>query len=140
MTMTAVSQCPQCVAVINVHWPSCLVCRAILAPILKVPSPSEPIPENQRGIGKPHPPLLPGWLVTYRNQTSTLCGGADDKAHGTVRECQWELGRWVAYLTDGQQLPLSVILAVAPTHPDGRIRAAWTVREHGYDGNGPFKG
>lgn len=92
--------------------------------------------------GTPHltPPVESGWLVTYRDQSGRLCGGADDRAHGTVQECQWDMGRWTLCLTDGQLIPLSIIQAVASTHSDGRIRAAWNVREHGYDGHGSPKG
>lgn len=33
MSTTAVGQCPQCHAVVNVHWPSCLVCHALMSPL-----------------------------------------------------------------------------------------------------------
>lgn len=85
---------------------------------------------------KPTPPVLPGWLVTYRDSAGRLCGGAEDREHGTVQECRWEGGQWTLYLTDGQEMPLSFIRAVGQTDVNGRLIAAWTVREHGYDGNG----
>ncbi len=80
-------------------------------------------------------PIETGWLVTYSDQAGRLCGGSDDRAHGTVANCQREAGKWMVVLTDGQRLPLLSIRAIAATYPDGRIRGAWTVREHGYDGN-----
>lgn len=82
------------------------------------------------------PPIETGWLVTYSDQSGRLCGGSDDRAHGTVEACKREAGGWVVVLTDGQRLPLSTIRAIAATYPDGRIRGAWTVREHGHDGEG----
>lgn len=86
--------------------------------------------------GTPHltPPIEAGSLVVYLDQTGRLCGGADDRMHGTVEACQREAGKWIVVLTDGQRLPLSKIRAMASTHPDGRISAAWSVREHGFDG------
>lgn len=84
----------------------------------------------------PAPPLQPGWLVVYRDRRGTLCGGCDDRAHGTVRACQWQDHGWMVSLTDGQSLPLSTIRSVGQTHESGQLLAAWTVREHGYDGEG----
>ena len=83
----------------------------------------------------PQAPLRPGWLVSYRNQRGMLCGGCDDRQHGTVGECCWTARGWAVHLTDGHQLPLTTIRGV--TKPDG---TAWTVREHGYDGEGPVDG
>ena len=79
----------------------------------------------------PEEPLQPGWVVSYRDQRGALCGGCDDGQHGTVDACRWTAGAWTVHLTDGQRLPLTIIRGV--TTPDG---AAWTVREHGYDGQG----
>lgn len=140
MPMTAVSQCFQCAAVVNIHWPSCLVCRATLPPSLEVPAPLSTVSVTQRQVNDVIAPLLPGWLVTYRDPTGKLCGGSEERTHGTVLECRWTMGRWTVGLTDGQQVPLSIIQAVASTHSDGRIRAAWNVREHGYDGHRSPKG
>ena len=85
---------------------------------------------------KPSPPVLPGWLITYGDHAGRLYGGSDAREHGTVRECYWQAGRWTVYLTDGQQVPLSLVRAVGQTDDSGRLCAAWTVREHGYDGKG----
>ena len=83
---------------------------------------------------QPIPPIRSGWLVAYRDQQGVLCGGCDDRQRGTVRECQWRMGIWTVRLTDGQQLPLANIRSVGQTNGEGKIIAAWTVREHGYDG------
>lgn len=32
MSTTAVGHCSQCDAVVNIHWPTCLVCHALIAP------------------------------------------------------------------------------------------------------------
>lgn len=83
---------------------------------------------------KPTPPLLPGWLVAYRNRQGGLCGGCDDRQHGTVQECRWSGTAWTVHLTDGQQLLLVNIRSVGKTNGEGKLVAAWTVRECGYDG------
>jgi hypothetical protein len=136
MTMTAVARCSECKAVVNVHWTACLVCRTSLSPVLESPPPSHPTPGIHGRIEEPVAPILPGWLVAYRDRQGRLCGGSDDRAHGTVKECRWGGIGWTVHLTDGQQMPLSLIRAVGKTDYTGQILAAWTVREHGADGNG----
>ena len=84
----------------------------------------------------PTPPLHPGWLVVYRDRRGALCGGCDDRQHGTVQECRLEGNGWMVHLTDGQKLPLSMIRSVGHTNAEGHLVAAWTTREHGYDGAG----
>lgn len=88
--------------------------------------------------GTPHriSPIKAGWVVTYRDQAGKLCGGTDERVHGTVKECRWDAGRWMVCLTDGQQVPLSLVRAVSQTDEEGRTCSAWTVRDHGYDGEG----
>lgn len=131
MAMTAISQCSQCGAVVNVHWLSCLVCRAVLAPVPDLP---EATPATHGQAGDLLAPILPGWVVTYQDRGGKFCGGSEDKVHGTVKACHWEGGRWTVCLTDGQHVPLSNIRAVGKTDEGGRVLSAWTVREHGYDG------
>src|SRR6185295_15603371 len=84
----------------------------------------------------PNPPLQPGWLVAYRDRQGVLCGGCDDRQHGTVQACQWDGNGWTLWLTDGKRMPLSFIRSVGQTDDTGQIVAAWTVREHGYGGEG----
>src|SRR5690349_21530133 len=119
MPMTAVSQCAECGAVVNMHWPSCFVCRAILPPSPNVSSAATP--ENRGQAESPMVPILPGWLVTYRNSKGHLCGGAEDRAHGTVQGCGWDGARWTVSLTDGQRVPLWLICAVGQTDANGRL-------------------
>ena len=85
-------------------------------------------------------PLQPGWLVAYRDQRGWLCGGCDDRQHGTIQECRWTAGAWTVHLTDGQEMPLSQVRSVGAVDHKGRLYGAWTVREHGYDGEGPIEG
>jgi hypothetical protein len=82
------------------------------------------------------PPLGSGWLVVYRDRDWVLCGGCDDHAHGTVQSCEWDGTAWTVCLTDGQHLPLRAIRSVGQTDAAGNVVAAWTVRDHGYDGEG----
>ena len=84
----------------------------------------------------PVSPLQPGWLVVYRDRAGTLCGGCDERQHGTVQGCRWDGSAWTVTLTDGQMLPLRAILSVGKTDAAGRVVAAWTARTHGYDGEG----
>lgn len=144
MSTTAVGHCSQCDAVVNVHWPSCLVCHALIAPSLETRSnASASLPQPQGDASTeccaPMPPLQPGWLVVYRDRRGVLCGGCDDRAHGTVKECRWEGTGWTVHLTDGQRLTLSAIRAVGQTDEAGHLLEAYTIREHGYYGKGPLK-
>jgi len=82
----------------------------------------------------PTPPIQTGWFVVFRDQADRLCGGADDRDHGTVHACRWDGLAWNVCLTDGQQLPLTAILSVAKTDAEGRVIAAWLVGAHGFDG------
>lgn len=133
MGTTAVGHCSHCAAIVNRRWPSCLVCHAPLIAVTRCEtgSPTSTTPTHPQS---PMPPLQPGWLVCYRDRRGGLCGGCDDRQHGTVDKCRWEGNEWAVFLTDGQRLPLSIIRSVGQTDDAGRIVAAWTVREHGYDG------
>ena len=106
------------------------------------PISSKPPPPSPEALGTEAaltPPLQSGWLVAYRDAHGRLCGGADDRAHGTVERCAWSDSTWTVVLTDGPRLPLSMIRSVGRTDATGQIVAAWTVREHGYDGDGPYR-
>ena len=98
-------------------------------------APTHPQEEAVIEVASPTPPLHPGWLVVYRDRRGVLCGGCDDRAHGTVHACRWNEHTWTVWLTDGQQLPLSMVRSVGQTE-DGHLVAAWTVWPHGYDGDG----
>lgn len=89
-----------------------------------------------RPANEPTPPLAAGWLVAYRDQSGALRGGCDDRQHGTVEASRWDGKAWTVTLTDGQEMPLSRIRSVGEMNSTGQIVAAWTVREHGYDGRG----
>lgn len=133
MSPTAVGHCPKCAAIVNIHWVSCLVCQTTLE--------SRHLPDSLQDSGtgsgaSPEPPIRSGWLVTYRDREGKLCGGSEDRARGTVTECRWESGKWTLRLTNGERVPLWRVQAVGQTDSTGRILAAWTVREHGYDGEG----
>jgi hypothetical protein len=84
----------------------------------------------------PAEPLQPGWIVCYRDRAGRLAGGCDDRQGGTVQSCTWDGSTWTVRLTNVDTLPLRRILSVGKTDATGRIVAAWSVREHGYDGEG----
>lgn len=87
-------------------------------------------------LDPPVEPLQPGWLVAYRDRRGALCGGCDDRANGTVASCDWSGSSWLVRLTSGDTLPLGRVVSVGKTDAAGRIISAWTVRAHGYDGEG----
>jgi len=104
-----------------------------------------PAPETFPALPRPTAPLQPGWLVVYHSLTPVtydgqvvypLVGGCDDRAHGTVQDCEYDGLAWTVYLTDGTRLPLEVIKGVGRTNQAGEVVAAWPVHAHGYDGEG----
>lgn len=103
--------------------------------------PSKESSQNQGHAGQditaPMPPLQPGWRIVYLDRKGKLTGGSDDPAHGTIVTCLWGGRGWTINLTDGQQVPLNRIKSVAAVDYNGRTMGAWTVREHGFDGEGP---
>jgi hypothetical protein len=84
----------------------------------------------------PEPPLQAGWLVVYRDRQGRLRGGCNERECGTVRECRWDDSGWTVILKNGEPLALGRILSVGKTDVNGKLIAAWTVREQGYDGEG----
>ena len=138
MTVTAVSRCAQCEAVVNVYWPSCLVCRAALPPVPEAPAPSGLIPDNQRRAGRAPRSNSPRLArdVSGSTQGNFLVGLRIERM-GRCRSVAGMQERRTVRLTDGQQIPRWIIRAVGKTDQGGRILAAWSVRDHGYDGNGP---
>ncbi|MBS0153254.1 MAG: hypothetical protein JSS38_01540 [Nitrospira sp.] len=99
-------------------------------------SPSVPLcaSHNSRSTAeyaKSAKPLQLGWLVVYQDKTGRLRGGADERPAGTVKDCD---ARRVT-LSNGDDLPLSRIIAVARTSRTGAVLAAWLVARHGLDGS-----
>ena len=111
----------------NFHWQK----TSSISSKIQVTVPLDPVDS-----GGPQAPIQPGWLIAYRHQDGRLCGGCDERQHGTVHHCQWDGSAWTVTLTDRQTLPLRAILSIGKTDGDGRVVAAWTVRPHGYDGEG----
>jgi len=87
----------------------------------------------------PEPPLQSGWLVAYRDAQGRLRGGCDEREAGTVAVCEWNGTGWMIQLTNGDTLPLRRIISVGKMDVDGYVIAAWTVRAHGFDGEGPAR-
>lgn len=67
MSTTAVGQCPHCAAVVNIHWPSCLVCHALISSTTETGCTS---------LAAPLPTIQPGdrieWLRAGTVQTGTV--------------------------------------------------------------------
>lgn len=97
----------------------------------------ESLPEiagRDTSTGVPTSLIQPGWLVTYRAPDGRLQGGDLDRHHGALATSAYGAHGWIFTLTDGQAVHVSSIRGVSRTVADGRIVAAWTVREHGLDG------
>ncbi len=97
---------------------------------VEAPLSTEAIP----GAKPPASPIKPGWLVAYRGPGGKLRGGCDDREHGTVQTGERREAAWTFTLTDGTVLPARAIVSVAQVAQNGRIVAAWTVRNFGLDG------
>lgn len=80
MPLTTLSRCVQCEAVVNIHWPACMVCRAILPRDPQLSTSTEITPDTARPALSPIAPLQPGWIVAHRDQAGNLRGGCKDKA------------------------------------------------------------
>ena len=87
MTMTAVSQCSECKAMVNIHWPVCLVCRApVTRHGVSAGSTATAPPGNTQATAKPRtlPLLYPGDVVAWmspalpRQQADVLAVHDDD--------------------------------------------------------------
>jgi len=90
-------------------------------------------------LQNPEAPVQPGWLVAYRDKDYRLRGGCDEREHGTVEACEWNGHTWTVILTNGDQLPLVRIVSVGEM-VEGRLVAAWTTRDCGYNGEGKSSG
>ena len=86
----------------------------------------------------PTAPLQLGWLIAYRDRSGRLHGGSDERPYGTVTGCYWNGESWRVTVLNGTSLPLSRITSVGKTDHTGAVVAAWTVREHGHNGEGPI--
>lgn len=89
----------------------------------------------------PDPPASPLPLhcfVTYTDSQGRLCGGWDERNACTVKQCHGVGPDCRVELAKGGMIPLRAVRAVGSLNAEGRLIAAWSVREHGYDGNGPF--
>jgi len=93
---------------------------------------AEPSPPARQAT--PEPPLKAGWSVAYKDRQGRLRGGSDEREAGTVAACERTGSSWLVTLTNGDRLPLAKIVGVVRTDAQGRIVAAWTTREHGFDG------
>ena len=90
MSTTAVGHCDQCAAVVNRHWPSCLVCHAAL-------------PATSREAGSPASAVQPGDRITWQGSDGKVHVGAVDFLHAYPGElwafCTRPDGEWCAVNT-----------------------------------------
>jgi hypothetical protein len=87
-------------------------------------------------VEPPASPLPRHCFVTYTDRQGHLCGGWDDRQRATVTQCEWTGRGWSIHLSDGQTIPFAAVRCVGQTNEQGELIAAWSVREHGYDGQG----
>jgi hypothetical protein len=96
----------------------------------------EPLQRTIQAVSTASPtaPLQAGWFVTYTDSQGHLCGGWDDRQRATVSFCVWRNRGWSVHLSNGQAIPLIAVRCVGQMNEDGELKAAWSVRQHGYDG------
>lgn len=82
------------------------------------------------------PSLEAGWVVAYIDRQGKLCGGWGERDQSTVKQCHGTGQDCQVEFSDGRLIPLRAVRTVGQTNAEGRLIAAWTVREHGYDGQG----
>lgn len=112
--------------------------RKLLAQVPgKVRQVSQELPSSPSPHVPPDAPLLPGWVICWRDSQGLLHGGRHGGSNGVVRQCVWTDGMWTVRLASGANVLLRHVVSVAKTKPDGSLAAAWLVRVHGYDGEGP---
>lgn len=92
----------------------------------KLPAPSVATPAT--------PVLSTRCFVTYLDSTGRLCGGWDERSACMVRQCHGLGSACQVELSSGVMISLRAVRAVGQLNDEGRLLAAWTVREHGYDG------
>ena len=156
MTLTAVSRCSECKAVVNIHWTACLVCRTIISPVPEVDAHQHTpdLPERKKdsvslsesvsiaGVVAQDPPrpdlpsfpLLPHCFVTYTDSQGRLRGGWDERATSTVKQCHRVGANCEVELAHGGRIPIRAVRGVGKLSAEGCLIGAWSVREHGYDG------
>ncbi len=87
MSTTAVGHCVQCSAVVNLHWPHCLVCHATLQ-------------ASSRKAGSPASAVQPGDRITWQGSDGKVHDGMVDFLHTYSGEvwafCTLPDGRWTA--------------------------------------------
>ena len=117
MSTIAVGYCSQCDAVVNVRWPSCLVCHAAL-------------PATSREASTPS--TQQDWLTAWREVAAISSGlTAEDPRLPSVMaalgvcDAAFIAGNWATF----QESKAGVGRAMEPG-------AAWTPRDHGADGRG----
>ena len=90
MSTTAVGHCSQCDAVVNVRWPSCLVCHAAL-------------PATSREAGSLASSAQPGDRITWQRADGKATDGVIDFLHADHDGSRWAFcsvaDRWVAVNT-----------------------------------------
>ena len=77
MSTTAVGHCPHCAAVVNLHWPPCLVCHASMSPTTETGgiSLTAPVPPLQAGDQVLIEPAAPNPRPVYWERADTSIVG-----------------------------------------------------------------
>ena len=80
MSTTATGHCPHCAAVVNVHWPSCLVCHALLSPTAETVCTS---------LAAPLPTIQVGDRIEWQRADLTIQTGEVDYLHVDAEGKTW---------------------------------------------------
>lgn len=83
MRTTGVSQCSHCSALVNIHWPSCLVCHALISPVAET-----------------RDAIQCGSFITWTRGDGTTQTGPVDFVHTDLDGIAWAFvtieGSWIA--------------------------------------------
>lgn len=93
--------------------------------------------EKSSSLGAPPASPLPAYcFVAYTDSLGKLRGGWEERPASTVKQCHGVGAACQVELSNGNKIPLQAVRAVGQLNAEGRLIGAWSVRDHGYDGNG----
>lgn len=103
---------------------------------LSVPLPATQARNFHPFIAPSASPLPAYCFVAYTDTQGRLRGGWDERSTCTVIQCHGVGARCQVELSNGDRIPLRAVRSVGQLNAEGSLVSAWTVREHGYDGEG----
>lgn len=103
---------------------------------LSVPLPATQTRDFHPWIAPSASPLPAYCFVAYADSTGKLRGGWEERSSCTVKQCHGLGAACQVELSNGDMIPLRAVRSVGQLNSEGRLVSAWTVKDHGYDGEG----